>query len=80
MGYFMYIRYQKSVRVQVGIDGNFGLPVRQHPKVAKAGSARFCDVQLKTVLLPKVLAIVNCLWGDMGKECIYQGPENKKAL
>jgi hypothetical protein len=35
---------------------------------------------METVMLPKVLAIINCLWGEMGEEYVYQWPENKKAL
>lgn len=67
MSHFVYVRDQKSIRIQVGVDGDFGLPVWQYPEVAKAGSARFCNVQVKTVLLPKVLAVINGLWGKMGK-------------
>jgi hypothetical protein len=44
MGHFVYIRYQKSIRVQIGIDGDFGLPVRQYTEIAKAGSAWFRTV------------------------------------
>lgn len=80
MGYFVYIRYQKSIRVQVGINGDFSLSVRQHPEIAKAGTAWFCDVQMKPIMLPKVLAIVDCRCGKMGNEWVCQGPENKKAL
>ena len=78
MSHFVYVGNQKSVRIQIRIDGNPGLIVWYCPEIAQSGLARLRNVQVKTVELPKVLAVIDCRRWKVGTEYVCQRLKTKK--
>jgi hypothetical protein len=80
MGYFMYIRNQKRIRVQIGIDRNLGSPIRVGPKIAKLRATRPNHPKVELVSLPKLTTVNARLLSKILSKKIRQRSEIKKTL
>lgn len=80
VGYFVDVGNQKSIWVQVAIDGYLRLTRWQHPKITQPRSARSDYVKGETVLLPKLATIWSSHRWAMPDKYVCQRLEIEKAL